>query len=425
MEPFSQKAFRAYAAGQSLASFGTWVQTITQDWLVLTLTHSAQAVGLTAAFQFLPALLLGTYGGSFADRLPRKPLLVCTQLLNCAVAGGAAVLTLTGQIQPWEIYVLAVAGGLIWVVDNPTRQTLLGDLVPPDVLRSAVAVNASIFQSARIVAPAVASILITTAGSGFAFVVDTAFFAAGLLAWSRVRVPRHIPPASTPSGVIRGQGKRQSATLETFRYLRHRPQIALTITLVAVVGTFGLNFPVVLTVIAADDFHGNADLYGLFNVMLALGSVAGALTVAGRGQARLRQIVVLGAVFGAVELATALMTSRLSFLLLLMLLGFSNLAFQAVASSAVQLWTAPAMRGRVLGLYGQVFVGGTPIGAPLIGALTARCGGRIGMAVCGGVPLVAALVLGATLARRTPQSTGSAQVRPRARTGSGRNVVSA
>ena len=111
LAPFSQRAFRAYATGQALTSFGTWVQTITQDWLVLTLTHSAQAVGLTAAFQFLPALLLGTYGGSFADRLPRKPLLVCTQLLNCAVAGAAAALTLTGQIHPWEIYVLAVAGG--------------------------------------------------------------------------------------------------------------------------------------------------------------------------------------------------------------------------------------------------------------------------------------------------------------------------
>ena len=226
-----------------------------------------------------------------------------------------------------------------------------------------------------------------------AFCLDTAFFATGLLAWSRVRVPRTVQPARTRVGSHPGSVR------ESLGYVRRRPQLGLTILLVAVVGTFGLNFPIVLSVIAHNDFHGSADLYGLFNVMLAIGSVGGALVAAGRAQARLWQIVALAAAFGAVQLLTATMSDRLAFLGFLILLGFTNLIFQAIANSAVQLWTSPRLRGRVLGLYGQVFVGGTPIGAPIIGALTARFGGRTGMALCGAIPLVAALALATTLGR--------------------------
>jgi MFS family permease len=400
LAPFAVPAFRSYATGQAVASFGTWIQNITQDWLVLMLTHSAQAVGLIAAFQFLPALLLGSCGGAVADRFPRHRLLMCTQLLNCAVAAVTAVLALTGQITVSEVYVLALVAGLVWVIDNPTRQALLGDLVPPDRLRSAVSVNASIFQSARIVAPALAGVLITAVGPGLTFGVDTACFAVGLLAWSRVRV----------TGSRARRPERGARVGEAFAYLRRRPHIGLTIGLVGVVGTFGLNFPIVLTVIAERDYRGTAALYGLFNVMLAIGSVAGALVAAGRTRARLRHIVALGVAFGAAQLLAAVVTGRGAFLVLLVVLGFANLAFQAIANSAVQLWTEPGLRGRVLGLYGQVFVGGTPIGAPLIGALTARCGGRVGMAVCGGLPLAAAVVLGAALALREARRPRPARI---------------
>jgi MFS family permease len=379
----------------AFGGFGTWVQNITQDWLVLTLTHSAQAVGLTAAFQFLPALLLGPFGGAVADRIPRKRVLMCTQTLNCLLACCTAVIVLIGHAQAWEIFLLAVVAGLIWVVDNPTRQALISDLVPADVLRSAVAVNSSIFQSARVMAPALAGVLITTTGCGFAFCVDTAFFAVAVLAWSRLRPGQAVPRGAR---TIRGVGAEPDGGV--LRYLRQEPRIAVTLLLVGVVGTFGLNFPVVLTVIAQDDFHGTADLYGVFNVMIAMGSIAGALVIAGRARARLVQIIALSAAFGAVQLTTAFMSNLLAFLVFLIALGFSNLAFQTVANSAVQLWTAPRIRGRVLGVYGQLFVGGTPIGAPLIGALTARCGGRVGMAVCGAVPLLAAALLGTTFVAR-------------------------
>jgi MFS family permease len=413
-------SFRVYATAQGLASFGTWIQNITQDWLVLSLTHSGVAVGLTAAFQFLPALLLGPYGGVVADRWPRRRVLVLTQTVNCVVAVCTATVALTGRAQPWHIFALALVAGMVWVVDNPTRQALLGDMVGPDDLRSALAINSSIFQSARVVAPALAGVLITSRGSGFAFCVDTVFLAAGVLALTRLRPPARRPsalgalretaggtaeeadrgpvPEGGPDAALEAPAGAASAARPAatgvLRYLRGNPRIALTILLVGVVGTFGLNFPVVLTVIAQQDFHGTANLYGAFNICLAVGSIAGALVAAGRtGRARLRQIVILCAVFGAVQFAAALAEPRSAFLVLLVLLGFSNLTFQTVANSAVQLWTHPGLRGRVLGVYGQLFVGGTPIGAPLVGAMTTHWGGRIGMAFCGAAPLAAAVLL--------------------------------
>ena len=383
--------FRAYATAQLLVGSGTWIQNITQDWLVLTLTRDAGAVGLTAAFQFLPALLLGPAGGRFADRWPRHRLLVRTQTANVLVAAVMAALALSGHARPWEIYLLAVVAGLVWVVDNPSRQALVGDLVGAEALRSAVALNGAIFQSSRIVAPALAGVLITALGAGAAFCVDTAFFAAALLAWAclgRVAGAPRARKVTYRGGSVSG-------------YLRQRPRTAVAILLVGVVGTFGLNFPVVLTVIAADDFHGHADLYGAFNVALAIGSIAGALVAASWRGDRLRRIVVLGAVFGAAEAATALAGDRSAFLGLLLVVGFSNLAFQTVANSAIQLWTDPGMRGRVLGVYGQVFVGGTPIGAPIVGAFTEHAGGRAGMAACGLVPLAVAIIVGVVLAARS------------------------
>jgi MFS family permease len=389
--PFTVPAFRRYALGQGVASFGTWIQNITQDWLVLTLTHSATAVGLTAAFQFLPALLLGTHGGAMADRLPRRRMLVIAQTLNCAVAATTATLTLTSHITAQGIYVLAVIAGLIWVIDNPTRQALLGDVVPAERLSSAVAVNASIFQSARVVAPALAGAVITTFGAGAALAVDTLFFAIALAAWRRVP-DSPSPAAAHDTGSVGLPG--------VLRYVRRRPPLALTILLVGLVGTFGLNFPVVLTVIAQENFHGSANLYGLFNVMLAIGSVTGALIAAAQPRTELTRIITLAALFGLTQALTAVMPTRPSFLLLLVLLGTVNLLFQSTANAAVQLWTSTEWRGRVLGLYGQLFVGGTPIGAPLIGALTERFGGRAGMALCGGIPLTGALLLAAAIATR-------------------------
>src|SRR4051812_30847220 len=327
-EALSVPEYRIYAAAQALVSSGTWIQNITQDWLVLTLTHDAGAVGLTAAFQFLPALLLGPLGGRLADRLPGRRLLIRTQALNVALAGITAMLALSGHARPWEIYLVAVLAGLVWVVDNPARQALVSDLVGPSALRSAVALNGAIFQSARIVAPALAGVLITAAGPATAFCVDTAFFAASLLVWSRLRVPAAIRHRHSPEESPEPRGN-------VFRYLRHRPRTATVILLVGVVGTFGLNFPVVLTVIASRDFHGDADLYGLFNVALAVGSIGGALVAGSWRGSRLRQIVALGAAFGAAQAVTAIAGDRLVFLGLLVTLGFSNLAFQIVANSAI------------------------------------------------------------------------------------------
>ncbi len=403
------RSFRIYLGGQSFAMTGTWMQSIAQDWLVLQLTGRASAVGLTMALQFLPMLLLGMHGGMIADRCRKRRVLIVTQSLNGLLAGVLAISTLTGVVAVQEVYLLTLLSGLVFVVDNPTRQVFVTEVVPAHLLRSAVALNAATFQTTRLVGPAVAGVLIGTVGCGWAFAVNALCYAGPLIGLARLRhldrLPR--PVAGGPVGSRpHGPGQLRAAA----RYVRERPHIAWTIALVGVVGTFGLNFPVVLTGMARTTFGGGADLYGVFNVVLAVGSVAGALLVARGAPTRMRLIVAAGAGFGLTQLAAALAPGLVLFLLALVGMGLTNLAFQAMASSAVQLWVEPAMRGRVMGLYMIAFTGGTPLGGPLVGAITELAGPRVGMAVCGLLPALAAFALALRLspARRPARRPAAA-----------------
>ena len=384
--------YRVHIAGQGVANAGFWMLQIAQDWLVLELTGSAAAVGVAMALQFLPMLLLGMHGGMLADRWPKRRTLAVTQSLNVLLAAALAVLTLTGRISVSLVYALTLASGLVFVVDNPTRQVFVGEVVPREHLRAAIAMNSAVFQASRLVGPAVAAALIDGVGLGWAFAATSACFLCPLLALAAIR-PQELTPAAAAS---RAPGQLRSA----LRYVARRPHVAWTLALVAVVGTFGLNFPVVLTAMARDEFGGGAALYGAFNIALALGSIAGALFAAGRPTVRLRTVVLAGAVFGAAQAAAALVPGVPVFLVVLAGMGFSNLAFQAMANSSVQLWVEPELRGRVMGLYLLVFIGGTPIGAPLVGWLTEAAGPRVGMAFCGLVPLLAACATAVVLARR-------------------------
>jgi MFS family permease len=374
--------FRTYTAGQLVANTGTWMRSIAQDWLVLELTHSPTAVGLTMACQFLPMLLLGMHGGLIADRFPTRTLLLWTQGANGVLAAVLAVLTLTGEVRVEHVYLLALAGGLVFVVDNPARQVFVNEVVPPRYLSNAVALNAAVFQITRLLGPAVAGVLIGTVGIGWAFAANALCYLGPSLGLALIR-PADLWPAPV---LARAPGQLRSA----LRHVAARPHVAWTIALVGVVGMFGLNFPVVLTELASTTFRGGADLYGLFNVVLAVGSVAGALIAGGRSRARLRWLVATAAGFGLLQAAAALAPDLSIFLGLLTVMGAANLAFQALANAAVQMWVEPAYRGRVMGLYMVAFTGGTPLGAPVIGWITEAFGGRVGMAVCGIVPLLAA-----------------------------------
>jgi MFS family permease len=383
--------FRIYLSAHAIASTGTWMQNIALEWLVLELSGSPAAVGIAMACQFLPMLLIGMYGGVIADRYPKRVVLMVTQTLNGLLSGALAVLTITGHVRVEHVYVFALAAGLVFVVDNPTRQVFVNEVVPQRYVRNAIALNAAVFQTSRLIGPAVAAVMIATVGTGWAFAANALSYLAPLAGLLLIRSADLLP---TPA-VERAPGQLRSA----LRYVAARPHVAWTIVLVGVVGTFGLKFPVVLTAMADETFAGGAELYGLFNVVLAVGSIAGALVAGGRTHTRLRTIVLAGAAFGVAQFAAALAPGLGVFLVALVAMGMVNLAFQAMANSSVQSWVDPEVRGRVMGLYMLAFVGGTPLGGPVIGWITDAFGARVGMAVCGLLPLFAAVVVAGVLAR--------------------------
>ncbi|WP_258024614.1 MFS transporter [Streptomyces bambusae] len=383
--------YRLFAIGQLVSNTGTWMQRIAQDWLVLALTGSASAVGITIALQFLPMMLLGLYGGVLADRLPKRPLLVATQSAMGLTGIALAALTLTGQVQVWHVYLTAFLLGLVTVVDNPARQSFVSEMVGPEQLANAVSLNSANFQSARLVGPAVAGILITAVGSGWAFLLNGLSFLApvtGLLLM-RAHELHRAAPAPRAKGQLR----------EGLRYVSGRPELIWPIVLVGFIGTFGFNFPIWLTAFVDDVFHGDAGTYGLFNTLLAVGSLAGALLAARRGPARLRLLVAAAVAFAVLEIAGAFAPGFWLFAALMVPIGMFGLTVNVVANSSVQMATDPEMRGRVMALYMMVFTGGTPLGAPLVGWVTDHFGARVGMAAGGAVSLAAAVTIGLVLAR--------------------------
>ncbi|MFI9832641.1 MFS transporter [Streptomyces sp. NPDC051913] len=383
--------YRLFFLGQVVSNTGTWMQRIAQDWLVLSLTGSATAVGVTTALQFLPMLLFGLYGGVLVDRLPKRPTLLVTQSAMALTGLALAFLTLTGHVEVWHVYVAAFAVGLATVVDNPARQTFVSEMVGPDQLQNAVSLNSANFQSARLIGPAVAGLMITGVGTGWAFLANGLSFIAPIagLLLMRARDLHAVHRAPRGKGQLR----------EGLRYVAGRPDLIWTIVLVGFVSTFGFNFPVYLSAFADDVFHAGAGSYSLFNTVMAIGSLAGALLAARRGTARLRVLVVGAVAFGALEMVASVAPSLWLFALLMMPIGMFGMTVNVTANSSVQLSTDPAMRGRVMSLYMMVFMGGAPLGAPIAGWITDAYGVRAGMAVGGAIAAAAAIVIGLALAR--------------------------
>jgi MFS family permease len=385
----TSRSYRIYLGGQALANTGSWMQAIAQDWLIFSLTHDSTAVGVTMALQFLPTLLLGLQTGAVADRVPKRLILLVTQSLNAIAAAALALTTLAGVVRPADVYAFALLAGTIFAFDAPARQAFVTEVVPPSRLRAAISLNAAVFQATRLIGPAIASLLIAGVGTGWVFALNAACYlgpTAGLL----LLRPSDL---DTPPAAPRGPGAARAAA----RYLRGRPDVLRTIFLVGVVGTFGLNFPIVLTAMAKSAFGGNASTYGLFNIVLAVGSAAGALLAGAGRRPRQRVIVAAAAGFGLLQVAAALMPGLAAFLPLIAAMGLVNLVFQAMANASVQLAVDPRLRGRVMGLYMLVFMGGTPIGAPIIGMITSHFGPRAGMTVCGAVPVLAAAIVAVTM----------------------------
>ncbi|MFF5130889.1 MFS transporter [Streptomyces syringium] len=383
--------YRLFATGQVVSNTGTWMQRIAQDWLVLSLTGSSAAVGITTALQFLPMLLFGLYGGVIADRYPKRRLLLITQLAMGLTGLALAVLTLSGHVQVWHVYLTAFALGLVTVVDNPVRQAFVVEMVGPADLRNAVSLNSANFQSARLVGPAIAGVLITAVGSGWAFLLNGLSYAAPLAGLLMMRTSELHKVDQAP----RGKGQLR----EGLRYVAGRPDLIWPIVLVGFIGTFGFNFPIWLTAFVNDVFHAGAGTYGLLNTLMAAGSLIGALLAARRGTSRLRLLVGAAALFGLLEITAALAPTFWVFAALLVPIGMFGLTINVTANSSVQLATDQAMRGRVMSLFMMVFMGGTPLGAPLVGWVTDVYGARVGFLAGGVVSLLAASAIGFTLAR--------------------------
>ncbi|MGP4113918.1 MFS transporter [Streptomyces sp. 4N509B] len=383
--------YRIFFLGAAVSNIGTWMQRIAQGWLVHTLTGSAAAVGVAAALQFLPMLFLGLYGGVLADRFDKRRLLIATQAALGLTGLALAVLTFAEVVNEYHVYGLALVLGFVTVVDSPARQTFVSDLVGPRLLRNAISLNSANFQSARLIGPAIAGVVITTVGSGWAFLYNGVSFVAPIIGLLMMRAGELTPAERSPraKGMLR----------EGLSYVRRRPDLLWPIVLVGCVGAFAFNFPVFLIAFTDGVFHADADTYGLLNSLMAVGAVCGALLSARRGQRRIRFTVGASALLGVLMAVTALAPNFLTFALLMLPLGLVSMTFVVTANTGLQVASDPAMRGRVISLYMMVFMGGTPLGSPVLGWIADAFGARAALLTAGAVCLVASLVVALVLAR--------------------------
>jgi len=402
--------YRLYASGQLISLTGTWMQRVAQDWLVLQLTNSGTALGFVTALQFVPSVLLGPWGGVIADRVDKRKLLLVTQTGLAAIALALGLLDVGGVVAYWHVLVLATLLGFVSAFDTPARQSFVVEMVGREDLTNAVAINATTFNAGRILGPAVAGVMITAVGTGWAFIGNAASSAAVLLGLLLMRTSELYP--SPPIARAKGQLR------EGIRYVRGRADLMLTMVLIFVIGTFGLNFQITCALLAKQVFHRGASGYGYLSTALAVGAFLGAV-LATRRRARPTPLFLLGVAFAfsVVEVLAGIMPGFWLAALALVPTGLAMLSVTTAANSHVQLGVAPTMRGRVMALYLMCFMGGTPLGAPVIGWVAETVGPRWGMIGGGLVCLVCVVALGGIVARhrglRLGDVTGLARQRLR------------
>jgi MFS family permease len=368
------------------------MQRVAQDWLVLQLTHdSGTALGITTGLQFLPLLLFSLWGGVIADRYSKRGILMVTQAAMGGLALLLGVLALTGSVRIWQVYLLAFALGMVTVVDNPTRQAFAVEMVGADGMANAIALNSAVFNLARIAGPAVAGLVIGFVGTPAAFLINAASYGAVLIGLKAMR-PDELHSAKRPP---RGSGQLR----EALSYVRDRPGLWMPLILIFFVSTFGMNFQVTTALMSRTVFHTGAGAFGFASAVFALGALGGALLAARRSRPTLRLLLATSFAFSVFEIITGIVPSYLAFLFALVPTGVAMLTFTTAANSSTQLNTAPEMRGRVMGLYMLVFLGGTPIGSPLAGWVAEVAGARLSIILGGVISMLATVVITAILVR--------------------------
>ncbi len=386
----SVRNYRLYFVGMLLSNIGLWMSRVAQDWLVLTVLtdHSSTALGVITGLQFLPIALLAPSAGALADRIPKRRLLLITQSAAALVWGVMALLTFLGVIQLWQVYALATASGVVAAVDNPTRQAFASEMVPDAYLTNAVGLNSTTFNASRLVGPGLAGLAIAALGIAPVIALNALSYVATLVALLLMN-----PAELHPAPLSRGRGSVRAG----LAYVAHRPDIVLILFLVFMLGTFGLNFQVTNALMATIVFGVGSEQYGLMGTIMGIGTLGAALLAARRQSPRNLIIV---AALGGFALFTALLAAAPTYvwyLVLLVPVGLTSLTVMTAANASVQLSTTPAMRGRVMALYMAIFMGGTPIGAPVIGWIGDAYGPRaalgIGAAATGIAFVVAVLFL--------------------------------
>jgi predicted MFS family arabinose efflux permease len=387
--------YRRFFTGQVVSATGMWVQSIAVSWLVYNLTGSGVALGIVNALQFLPILVGGAWGGLLADRLDKRRLLIVTQSLMVIPGFALWIVTATGVVQVWMVYVLVFVRGTLNAVDNPARQSFVVEIVGRDRLLNAVSLNSAIVQSSRMIGAALAAVVIATAGISTCFLLNALSFSVTIAALVRMR-PADLHPAPAAE---RAPGQLRAA-LQT---VLHSPALRTPLLLMLIVSPLTLNFVVILPIVARHTYGGNATTFALMTVAMGIGAVFGALRNGMRSSVSLRIVSVAALVLGGSLALTAFAPVYAVALALLVVVGAASVTFTATINSLLQLSAKADMRGRVMALFTVVFLGSVPLGAPLIGWLGGSFGTRTAL-VFSAVSATAAGILGIWSGRREARS---------------------
>ena len=369
-----------------MSNIGTWSQRVAQDWLVLELTNKdAAMLGLVTAIQFLPAMLLSLYGGLLADRFSKRKLLILTNTGAALTSVILGLLVIAGSVQLWHVFVLALALGVFTAIDSPIRVSFTSELVGKDDLANAVSLNSANFNIGRLVGPALSGYLIFFYGTGPSFLINTATYVFMVTTLLFIR-DKDLHITTKPA--------RGNKLAEAFKYVKSRPDLMLVMLTVFFTTTFGLNFQIFIALMATKEFDMKADQFGALGSILAIGSLSGALIAARLEKHRTTKNILLGStIFGVLLMLSAYLPNPVLFAIMLPIMGATALLTLISANTYVQSNTSNALRGRVMGIYLMIFMGGTPIGSPLIGFVASAFGIRFTILLCGLVLLLAALLI--------------------------------
>ena len=393
--------YRLYFFSQIVSFSGTWMQSIAQAWLVLELTGSGTALGAVVAMQFLPTLLLAPWGGVIADRFNKRKLIVITQSTAGLLALTLGVLTITGAVELWMVYVIAAGFGAVTALDNPSRQTFVMEMVGPADIANAVTLNSVVVNAARAIGPAIGGVIIATAGVGLCFIFNAVSYGAVIIAMLLIRTSELHPSARTP--------KAPGQLRDGFRYAWNTPVLRTTLVMLVVIGTLTYEFTTTLPLLSEFTFGAGSSGLAAMSALMGLGAVVGGLVVAASGPPTMRRLVFVAAAFGGTVIVVSLLPTIVLVYAMMPIVGAASVAMISLSNATLQLNSDPKLRGRVMALFSMALIGSSPIGGPLVGWIGEHSSARVSLLI-GGIAAVGAAGYGWTSIRRTAIAAPEAEV---------------